>query len=129
MPGPYLAYPTHDTMLAFWRGATPVVGLLTQQPSPDGTNVAEPPGSYGYSRQAVTLGDFTRDGSGISSTKNTNPMVFGPPINANWPSVSWVALFAQDGRMLAYAPLPAPRACNIGDSISFGVGAFQFRFR
>ena len=126
---PTLSYDTHDAILAYWNAQGPLrVGLMTAAAAPDSSSISEPASGAGYLRQPVTLAPFTRDGTGISSTINAAPMVFTASTSA-WPAVSWAGLFSASGRLLAQAPLPAPRVVVAGDSISFGAGAFQFRLK
>lgn len=103
-------------------------GLLTAQPGHDGTNLNELNGN-GYARQTVTFGPVTTDLVGrISSMLNTNAVIFGPVITADWPQVTYGAFFSgDDGSLIAYGPLAAARVAPVGDTISFGVGSLQLR--
>lgn len=103
-------------------------GLLTAQPDHDGTNLHELNGN-GYARQTVVFGAVTTDTvARISSMLNTNAVIFGPVITADWAQVTYGAFFnGDDGTLIAYGPLAASRVAPIGDTISFGVGSLQLR--
>lgn len=126
-----LSYDTHDALIAFIKSDTPVLGLLTVAPAPDGTGVVEPNSVNGYGRKAITFGTaqrLTGPNAGKSAISNTVPIVFGPVTTAQWPTVTFWGVFNASGDLLAYGPLPATRTLPVGDSISFGVGAVQLRF-
>lgn len=123
-----LSYASHDFILAAWRDASPKLALLTAAPNPDGTGIAEAASGHGYARQDVGLTDFTRL-SGVSTTSNDAALVFGPATTADWSSVTHAALFSSAGDLLAYGPLPAAKVCVVGDSLSFGIGSVQWRFK
>lgn len=130
---PTLSYSSHDNIIAAWKATTPKVALCTALPAPDGTSVSEPNFSQGYVRQLITFGATTRgtgSNAGISTIANDIPLVFGPATTSDWPSVIYAALYSNDGTVIhASAQLPSSRTCAVGDSISFGVGAIQFRFK
>lgn len=128
MSGPVLSYASHDAILAFWNTKTLKVALLTTAPGPDGTGVSEPATGSGYAQQSVTLSAFTRS-AGVSTTTNTNALVFGPCTGTNWAQVTYAALMGSDGTLLAYAPLPSPRVCPVGDSFSIGANTVQWRLK
>jgi hypothetical protein len=125
---PVLSYASHDAILAFWNSKTPSIALLTVAPGPDGTGITEPSGGSGYSRQSVTLSSFTRS-AGISTTTNTNAIVFGPCVTTDWAQVTYAALIGGDGTLLAYSPLPSPKVCVVGDSFSIGANSVQWRLK
>lgn len=129
-----LSYALHANILGWVKGsAMPTaptsvkLALLTVAPNPDGTGVTEPSGSDGYARQTVTFGAIAT-AAGVSTIKNSAPVVFGAA-TADWATVTWAALFTQDGTMLAYGPLPASRTVVSGDQMSFGNNAIQLRLR
>lgn len=128
MTTPVLSYASHDAILAFWLSKSPSVALLTVAPNPDGTGVTEPNFSDGYARKSVSLSPFTRS-AGVSSTTNENAMVFGPANTNDWATVTYACLIGNDDTLLAYAPLPSTRTCAVGDSISFGISALQWRMK
>lgn len=129
---PVLTYTLHAAILNWLKG-TPMptaptsleVGLLTAAPNPDGTGVAEPSG--GYARQTVTFGAITT-GAGISTIKNSAPVVFGPVSGSDWAAVTHLGVFnGADDSLLVYGPLAAQRVAPVGDTISFGVNTIQIR--
>ncbi len=106
--------------------------LLTEAPNPDddGTALADiEPGNgntLGYERQEVTFGDLSVT-EGVTSMRNSAPVVFGPATGDDWPPVSHAALVTNTGEMLAYGPLGAQRVAVENDAISFGANAIQLR--
>jgi len=102
-------------------------GLLTIIPDHDGTNLNEL-NLNGYARQTVTFGAVTTDTVGrISSILNTNAVIFGPAVTADWAQATYGAFFdGGSGALLAYGPLAAARVAPVGDTISFGVGLSSF---
>lgn len=102
------------------------VALSTTIPNPDGTNLTEPPANAGYARQTLTLGAVSSE-AGVSSVKNASPVVF---IAANpWPAVLYMTVHDQDGNMLFYGPLAAPRTAQKDDAVAFGTGTIQIRLK
>lgn len=106
--------------------------LLTAAPQPDddGTALADlEPGNgntLGYARQEITFGDLVVS-EGITTMRNTGPVVFGPAEDADWPPVTHAALVTNTGEMIAYGPLGAQRLAPQNDAISFGANAIQLR--
>ncbi len=133
---PVLSYTLHAAILGWLKGvtmpsapATLQVGLLTAAPNPDGTGVSEPSGGSGYAREDVTFGSVTTD-TGISTIKNSAPVVFGPASTNPWTPVIYMGVFnGDDDSLLAYGPLAAQRTAPVGDTISFGVDAIQIRLK
>lgn len=100
------------------------VALSTTQPLPDGTNVSEPSDSA-YSRQEVILNDPVLGAASVSISNKT-AITFGPA-TAAWGAVAYIALFDQNGNMLASGPLNTSRIVPAGDSFALDVNALQFR--
>lgn len=105
-------------------------GLMTQQPDHDGGNLYEL-NDNGYARQTIEWGSVTTDNATATSTiTSTNAVIFGPATVAPWPQANYGGYFDGDtGDILAYGPLAAARTAAVGDTISFGAGAFQLRSR
>ena len=124
-----LSFRMHDAQIALISGDPDVtVGLLTSPPSADGSNINEPNVAYGYVRQPIAFSPATRE-NGVSSVLRSNvSSVFGPAKVSNWPTVTHLAIFDGQGRLLAYSPLATSRTAPIGDTISFGSTAVQLRF-
>lgn len=133
---PVLSYTMHGYVLNWLKGSVmPTapsnlkLALLTAAPDPAGTGMIEPNGGTGYTRQAITFGSITT-GSGISSIKNTAPVVFGPVTGSDWAAVTYVGLVnGDDDVLLAYGPLAAQRVAPVDDTISFGVNTVQIRLK
>jgi len=132
---PVLSYEVHENILNWMKGsafpsapASLRLALLTAEPNPDGTGIAEPNGGHGYGRQVVAFGAITTD-NGISTMKNSAPVVFGPASTSGWATATHVGLFSVGGDLLAYGPLPAQRTAPLGDTISFGAEAVQIRLK
>lgn len=105
------------------------IGLLTSAPAHDGSGISEPNNLNGYSRQPVSFGATTVS-AGVSSITTANSVVFGPVTGTAWGTVTHAAVFNADtGDMLFYGPLAASRTAPVGDSVSFGAGAIQFRLK
>lgn len=127
-----LTYKTHDVIIAHLAAAGAKVGLLTAEPSADGTGVVEPNVIYGYTRQAATFGATARGvgaDAGKSVIKTNVALVFGPAATQAWPTVTHIGLFDADDDLIAYSPVGSPRTAPVGDAISFGAEAIVFKFR
>ena len=121
----------HQAIAAYINGtqmppppASLLVALCVGSPSQDMSTLVEPPGP-GYVRQPVTFTASPHPDGGTLLTSNV-VAIFGPVVQANWPTVSWGALFDQDGNSIAFGPLGVNRTAPVGDTVSFGVGALQF---
>lgn len=72
---------------------TPFIGLFSGTPDASGNNGAEITTAGGYQRVAVTFGAPTESGTpGKRQIANSINATF-PQATANWPAVSWFALF------------------------------------
>lgn len=123
-----LSFKTHDAIIADLRSGALTIGLLIGAPSADGTGVAEPASSAGYSRRPINFLATQRAGA-QSVIKNDAPIIFGPTtVSAGWATVTHLGLFDADGDLRASAVLGTPRTIPLGDSLAFADEAIQFRF-
>jgi hypothetical protein len=106
--------------------STLYLALSTTPVADDGTQLTEPSG--GYSRQAVTLGAPVHTEGAGTVVSNTNALVFGPA-TATWGSVIYAAVLDQAGNVILKGPIPAPRSCAVGDTISLGIGVIQLNVK
>lgn len=126
---PTLTYLTHAVIVSYLKGepitspSEVYVGVLTQEPSPDGSNVVEPVG--GYLRQTLTLSDPTIV-SNMTYTSNTTKIMF-PTATLDWDQVTHMGIFDGSDNLLAYGPLAAPRTIPTGDVLAFAIGSIQLR--
>lgn len=126
-----LSYFSHAVLLKWMRGVTtPVptqlyVGMLQTQPNPDGSNVQEPAGSY--ARMPVTFTTQTTL-NGVTSMQNASDIVF-PTASQDWPQVSWVGIFSQDGTLLVYGQAAQPRLIKASDSLGIAAGTLQIKLK
>lgn len=126
---PTLTYFTHNVIVAYLSGEaiTPLtevyVGVLTQEPSPDGSNVVEPSG--GYLRQAIT---FTAPSivNNMTYFSNDTKIMF-PTATLDWAQVTHMGIFDGDDNLLVYGPLAAPRTIPTDDVLAFAIGSIQIR--
>lgn len=103
------------------------IALSTADPLADGSGLSEPPGTDGYSRQTLTLNPSVATiGNGVSAF-NSAPIIFGPVVNNNWPTVTHVAVFDDSANMLWHGPLNAQRTSPVGDELPFAASALQLQ--
>ena len=102
------------------------VALSSTPIADDGTGITEPILANGYTRQPVTLSaPVHTEGAGTKMT-NTNPIIFGPAVGTNWPTITHAAVFDNAGNILFKGPVATPRTAPVGDTLSYGVGVLQF---
>lgn len=129
-----LSETVHQALAAWVNGnampTAPVslhLALSAADPTEDESGMDEPTG--GYTRQSVTFTASANPGGGTKLT-NDDPVVFGPVTGSPWPTITHAAIFdGTDSYMIAFGPLGVQRTAPVGDTISFGVGAFQFVVR
>jgi len=100
------------------------VGLSTEDPTEDGSGLAEPVGN-GYARVLHS----TWDVASSRATENTGTISFAEA-SGSWGTVTHFALFDHltAGNMLAYGALSASKTIGSGDNASFQDGAIDVSF-
>lgn len=102
------------------------LALSTTDPLADGSGLTEPPGADGYARQTLTFGAPTSTIGQGSKINNDAPVVFGPVVNNDWPTVTHAAIFDNSGNMLLHGELNVQRTAPVGDQVSLATNVIQF---
>ncbi|AFU87956.1 hypothetical protein CcrColossus_gp086 [Caulobacter phage CcrColossus] len=126
---PNLSYFSHDNMIAQF-GPNQTFAVLVDAPNPDGTGLVEPNEAWGYARQAIDF-EATRSTSesGVTVLRNTNNVVFGPAVTADWPMVQWFAVFDENDNMIYYGRLRTARTTKLGEVTAFPIEDIEIRLR
>jgi hypothetical protein len=96
------------------------VGLLTADPTDDGSGLDEPSGS-GYARIQTSASDWNAASNG--SLDNTGNITFAQA-SGNWGTITHFALFdtATAGNMLAHGELSQSKSISESDTARFEAG-------
>ena len=96
------------------------VGLSTEDPTDDGSGLAEPSGN-GYARVQTSSSDWNAASAG--SLDNANDITF-PQATGSWGTITHFALFdaTTGGNMLAHGALSQSKAIGSGDTAKFAAG-------
>lgn len=96
------------------------IGLSTEDPTDDGSALAEPDGNA-YTRVQTSASDWNVASDG--SLDNASEIAF-PMATGNWGTITHFALFdaATGGNMLVTGPLSTPIAIGVGEIVKFAAG-------
>jgi len=105
--------------------STVYVGLSSTDPSEAGGNITEPVGN-GYARVAVT-NNTTNWPTVSNSTKTNGATITWPQVSGAWGNIAYVVVFDQlvGGNALMGGVLNDPKSPTNGDTVQYGIGAFQ----
>ena len=96
------------------------IGLSTEDPTDDGSALAEPNGNA-YTRVQTSASDWNIASGG--SLDNASEIAF-PMATGSWGTITYFGLFdnATGGNMLLSGPLSTPRAIGVGEITKFMAG-------
>ena len=108
------------TGTAYTQPTTVYVSLHTADPTKAGLHTAEVSGGS-YTREAVTFGAPSTNGSGDTSTERTlNSLLSWAQATADWGTVTHIGVedASTAGNMLAFGPLTSSKVVQNGDTFT-----------
>lgn len=119
-----------DSLLGSSSPATLQIGLSTDQPHDDGTELHEVTGA-GYARMTISNNAAMFPAAflvGDIATKKNNVMVMFPQATAPWGTVThWFLYDTVAARMMLWGALTAPISVGINETVRFNPTALEFR--